>query len=399
MPNPLLQTMTQVLAPGKPEATPDPKGRTQPEVAFQDVLNASAETTLAGAESELAPHPDIAVDETREGDAEIAQDAAETPDENVDRPDAETTSGLPVSDVRVFAATNKTLQPLPTAQAALPAVDPVAQPVRDLAHVDQPPADRQIPPPAGLGMSGKTGPAFLQSGAQGAIQAKLAKVAKSETSAINAETPLNGAQNSRVRDGLSHLHQHHAPSVLSATQPVSPTLNVQNVHSVESGSTIEADIPDVAPIRNQPIAASRDTPIGHVPQPARAEIARAIAGQMAAVITPKSGAVEIALNPEELGRVSITFSGRDDGAYLTILADRPETLDLMRRHISVLSQEFQKLGYGDLSFDLGTSDGAHQNSRDGTFSTGDIAPDPHEDAGPAPHPRPIRPDGGLDMRL
>ena len=67
-------------------------------------------------------------------------------------------------------------------------------------------------------------------------------------------------------------------------------------------------------------------------QAARAEVARAIAGQMAAAVQarPGSGAVEIALNPEELGRVSIVLNGRDDGFYVTIAAERPETLDLMR---------------------------------------------------------------------
>ncbi|CUH50429.1 flagellar hook-length control protein FliK [Ruegeria atlantica] len=63
-------------------------------------------------------------------------------------------------------------------------------------------------------------------------------------------------------------------------------------------------------------------------QTARPETARAVAGQMAAVINtqPKSGSIEIALNPEELGRVSIMLNGRDDGLHLTISAERPETL-------------------------------------------------------------------------
>ncbi len=93
---------------------------------------------------------------------------------------------------------------------------------------------------------------------------------------------------------------------------------------------------------------------------ARAELARAIAGQLAATIQtrPGTGITEIALNPEELGRVSIVLNGRDDGLHMTIALERPETLELMRRHISVLSEEFQKLGYGALSFDLGTASDA-----------------------------------------
>ncbi|SDX46519.1 hook-length control protein FliK [Ruegeria halocynthiae] len=134
---------------------------------------------------------------------------------------------------------------------------------------------------------------------------------------------------------------------------------------------------------------------------ARAEPARAIAGQLAAVISarPGTGGVEIALNPEELGRISITLNGREDGLHLTIAAERPETLDLMRRHIAILSAEFEKLGYGELSLDLGMSGGTGQ--RDETPEP-DPTPDPVEMTSAADQAAPtitIGPDRGLDMRL
>ncbi|EEE36566.1 flagellar hook-length control protein [Rhodobacteraceae bacterium KLH11] len=134
---------------------------------------------------------------------------------------------------------------------------------------------------------------------------------------------------------------------------------------------------------------------------ARAEIARAIAGQLATVISarPGAGGVEIALNPEELGRVSITLNGREDGFHLTIATERPETLDLMRRHISILSAEFEKLGYAGLTLDLGLSDGTSQQddpSGSGhgteTSQTSD-ALDQHDPT------LPLGPERGLDMRL
>lgn len=101
----------------------------------------------------------------------------------------------------------------------------------------------------------------------------------------------------------------------------------------------------------------------------RAETAHAVAGQLAAAITakPGSGAVEISLNPEELGKVSITLASREDGIHFMITADRPETLELMRRHISILASEFQDIGFGDLSFHLGMSMGAQQE--EGSKST------------------------------
>ncbi len=134
---------------------------------------------------------------------------------------------------------------------------------------------------------------------------------------------------------------------------------------------------------------------------ARAEVARAVVGQLAAAIStrPSAGGVEIALNPEELGRVSITLNGREDGFYLTIAAERPETLDLMRRHIAILSAEFEKLGYGDLSLDLGMSGDTAQRDAPPDHTASANAIDGADNNGaPAPTIQ-IGPHRGLDMRL
>ncbi|MES0862354.1 flagellar hook-length control protein FliK [Ruegeria sp. SCPT10] len=160
----------------------------------------------------------------------------------------------------------------------------------------------------------------------------------------------------------------------------------------------------IAALGEEPVLQSaRDSaaPLSAPAQAARAEVARAIAGQMAAAIQARagSGAIEIALNPEELGRVSIILNGREDGFHLTIAAERPETLDLMRRHIAVLSEEFQKLGYGDLSFDLGNSSDSQQNPLDHQQANSfDLTP---QDLGAqaAPFPKNTAPGRGVDMRL
>ncbi|WP_299887795.1 flagellar hook-length control protein FliK [uncultured Ruegeria sp.] len=133
----------------------------------------------------------------------------------------------------------------------------------------------------------------------------------------------------------------------------------------------------------------------------RAEIARVIAGQLAAAIQsrPGSGAIKIALNPEELGRVSIVLNGREDGLHVTIAAERPETLDLMRRHMATLTAEFQKLGYGEMSFDLGTSpDQHHENAGSQAGSLFEPTADESE-IRTDPVPRRTAPGSGIDMRL
>ncbi len=160
----------------------------------------------------------------------------------------------------------------------------------------------------------------------------------------------------------------------SAPQPPRPTptlaqmqvmASVRNADAETATAILETD--GGIATREEPLLQNvRDTASVAQPatQSAKAEITRAIARQMAAAIQVRagSGTIEIALSPEELGRVSITLNGREDGMVLTIAAERPETLDLMRRHLAVLEAEFQSLGYGDISFDLSTSDDAQEDT-------------------------------------
>lgn len=101
------------------------------------------------------------------------------------------------------------------------------------------------------------------------------------------------------------------------------------------------------------------------PTTAGAETARHVAGQIATAIVNQPGRpTEISLNPEELGRVRLSMSAVDASITLTIQSERPETSDLMRRHIDVLEQEFRNLGYDNISFSFGESDRDTANSQD-----------------------------------
>jgi hypothetical protein len=127
-------------------------------------------------------------------------------------------------------------------------------------------------------------------------------------------------------------------------------------------------------------------------------LARHVAQQLAVTITQTGGQLtEIALNPDELGRVRMSMSLTDGTLMLHINAERPETADLLRRHIDTLAQEFRSLGYDDISFDFG--DGRRQD-------------DARHDAGPLPdHAEDVteqqvpdltempQPRSGLDLRL
>lgn len=85
----------------------------------------------------------------------------------------------------------------------------------------------------------------------------------------------------------------------------------------------------------------------------RPEIPRLVAVQLAEAFAAKGERnVEVALNPEELGRVKMRVSTSENGIIVVIQTERPETGDLMRRHINELADEFRKMGFENISFEF-----------------------------------------------
>ncbi|MDJ0627381.1 MAG: flagellar hook-length control protein FliK [Rhodobacter sp.] len=111
--------------------------------------------------------------------------------------------------------------------------------------------------------------------------------------------------------------------------------------------------------------------------------------------------VEITLNPEELGRVRMTLTLSDTAMTVSLLVERGETAELLRRNIEGLAQEFRALGYRDVAFEFSGegrgSDGQAGAQTDNPVPhTPDPAKLPDEDT-----PAPLRIDvsGRVDIRL
>ena len=129
-----------------------------------------------------------------------------------------------------------------------------------------------------------------------------------------------------------------------------------------------------------------------------ADTARQIATQIAVSVgNHPAKTTEIALNPEELGRVRLSMTAVDGTLTLHVVSERPETQDLLRRHIEILAQEFRELGYDQISFSFGEGGQTHADQgaaldAEHTFSdTGENQPMQSEpDAAPS---------SGLDLRL
>lgn len=130
-----------------------------------------------------------------------------------------------------------------------------------------------------------------------------------------------------------------------------------------------------------------------------------LAAQIGAALSQSAdGATELALSPEELGKVRVRLkpdAANPDRLVVMITFERPETLELFRRHAGELSDAFRSAGYAGADIGFGQQGGG-QADPDGREATagrsldGVLRPDPAGASSPAP-----RQDGAasLDLRL
>jgi hypothetical protein len=107
--------------------------------------------------------------------------------------------------------------------------------------------------------------------------------------------------------------------------------------------------------------------------------------------------IELRLDPPELGRVSIDLRLDDGAVTASVSAERPETLDLLRRHADALQRELSSAGFERATLAFGDrGDGREGDARGlaGEREAGDGAA--LAEAEPAPAIAPPRASGPLD---
>ncbi|WP_422030091.1 flagellar hook-length control protein FliK [Roseovarius sp.] len=122
------------------------------------------------------------------------------------------------------------------------------------------------------------------------------------------------------------------------------------------GSTAEPDREPAAQVHGEAPTVMRATAVtpGTPPPPAPTQGTPPQVMQVSAAIRGGlEGSVDIHLNPAELGKVRILLTPSETGILVNVMADRPETLDLLRRHVDLLAQDFRDIGYDDASFSFG----------------------------------------------
>ena len=188
--------------------------------------------------------------------------------------------------------------------------------------------------------------------------------------------------------GLDRFQEAALPPVAAGDE--GRVQNIDELPAISAAPLREAA--GAAPVSGSPAA----------PALARAQqIAAQITAQTANLtsIADRAAPLEIALDPPELGQLRISVARGEDGLVLNVAVDRPETLELMRRHAGALNQEFQRLGLGNTGFSFsGRDDGpampAQATSEGAAIATAETAPD----AGPPANAR--QSDGtSLDIRI
>ena len=127
-----------------------------------------------------------------------------------------------------------------------------------------------------------------------------------------------------------------------------------------------------------------------------------VAAQIASVLVRNDKNMsELALSPEELGKVRLRMepdSANPDRMVIVISVERPETLDLFRRHAGELAEAIRNAGYSgaDISFGQNTQDNGSGHRREPT-SAGPGSP--FEEISTVETARPHALGASLDLRL
>ncbi|MCV2866096.1 flagellar hook-length control protein FliK [Defluviimonas sp. WL0075] len=126
-------------------------------------------------------------------------------------------------------------------------------------------------------------------------------------------------------------------------------------------------LPSPAPVATALIPAAFAPGAGTFGDPRRdlPGAASRIAEQLAAAVAVRPEGVDVTLRPEELGHVRISIERRGAEVAVTVVADRAETSDLMRRHADLLAAEFRAAGFGNCSFHFGQQRGGQAPGRGG----------------------------------
>jgi hypothetical protein len=123
---------------------------------------------------------------------------------------------------------------------------------------------------------------------------------------------------------------------------------------------------------------------------------RVIAGFAAGIASNAPGEVELTLSPKELGTLRFRMSIHEAVLFVHVTADRPDTADLVRRHMTLLTSELTGEGFADVHFSFGEGRRHPQPSPEHILTS---LGRPASDTGDRPEHRPTALGRALDLRI
>ncbi|WP_299968590.1 flagellar hook-length control protein FliK [uncultured Roseobacter sp.] len=228
---------------------------------------------------------------------------------------------------------------------------------------------------------------------------------------ISGERNAEGDERRLRRVTTAELHSVKTTSASSAPLATKPPLTVTPSALQQSGMplTVQADAAgpelSLSAVGDLDLPSSweaRSTNPNTLAQTlARSETPGMIGRQMAEALQRlPDRPVEVSLNPRELGRVRMNIMAAEAGITVQITAERPETLDLMRRNIDQLGQEFKALGYENINFAFNEGQsGSEQQTTDNDDAPSFQPSRLFEDAAEPEIPITLTPATGVDLRL
>ena len=182
-----------------------------------------------------------------------------------------------------------------------------------------------------------------------------------------------------------------------------------------AGNAVQASVPDYPAVADRPDAAALAADPGAVSAsghmlvgPAMsgsavaASVAASVAQQMIAQIALEpEGIIDVALNPEELGRLRFELHQHGDQVRVHLVAERPDTLDLLRRHADELLAELRQAGFGgaELSFGAWGKGRSHPAAANASSDADGQQPAASLPGPAAPSSQHASPGAGLHLRL
>lgn len=254
-------------------------------------------------------------------------------------PVAEKTS--PITEATAARSKGKGAEVLPAVERAIPRITMAVQR-----------SDLPIPPTFSEAPSSLKG---LEKSPRGFSSPELALETKASD---RPDVPISGKNTLRQADWSSRI-SHITWSPLQTANTVLPGSEDMELASIVSGG-----LPgDPGDIRLSTPAGAATAP--GLPGPGAQNTVQGIAQQIAHLSRPlPEGPVELHLRPEELGRLKLTFAGSDGGLIVTVVAERAETLDLLRRNVDLLAQDMRRMGQEGAQFSFhGGGDPEHSQER------------------------------------